>query len=156
MIVEEARRIGRWCWKASMSFLALALGIAIGVFLSRLEIANLATIKALDFYGFRDIQLQWIRFDRDRFDIDGIRLSNDDQSLEIDRLSIDLDLAYILRRASGRVCIGSDSPEFSLRRLRHRFEELTSELDDDVRRKIAHGNLLELIGEGVPNGTTTQ
>lgn len=60
--------------------------------------------------------------------------------------SLDMDLRYVFEKCSHRVCIGSDSPEFSPLFMRNRFEQLTSGLEDDVRERVAYRNLLGYSG----------
>ena len=60
--------------------------------------------------------------------------------------SIDDDLRFLFRRFDRRVCVGSDSPEFSPRTLRRRFDELTEGRDAGRVQRIGHSNLAEYLG----------
>ena len=55
--------------------------------------------------------------------------------------SLDADLRFLFAHFDRRICVGSDSPEFSLGALRTRFDELSDGLDDARRVRIAYGNL---------------
>lgn len=69
---------------------------------------------------------------------------------EYEGSSVDLDLAYVLERCSDRICIGSDSPEFSPKRMRGRFETLTGAFSPKHREKIAFRNLAIFSGLSLP------
>lgn len=56
--------------------------------------------------------------------------------------SIDQDLAFMFRKFDRRVCIGSDSPEYSLADLRRRFEFFCKGLRVDKQENIGSKNLL--------------
>jgi predicted TIM-barrel fold metal-dependent hydrolase len=56
--------------------------------------------------------------------------------------SLDRDLRYVLDRCRDRVCVGSDSPEFTPVQLRRRLVALTRGFTSDHVARIAHGNLL--------------
>ena len=60
--------------------------------------------------------------------------------------SIDLDLKFAMRRHAHRVCLGSDSPEYTPLDTRQRFEELSADLPVEKREKVAWRNLLEFTG----------
>lgn len=60
--------------------------------------------------------------------------------------SIDLDLRHLFEKFDQRVCVGSDSPEFGLSKLRERFDSLTSGLSDDKKRNIGYRNLQNHTG----------
>ena len=60
--------------------------------------------------------------------------------------SVDLDLRYVFERCCGRVCLGSDSPEISLTRMRERFEQLTQGVEEPLRERIAYKNLFAFMG----------
>lgn len=60
--------------------------------------------------------------------------------------SLDLDLRYVLDRCQNRVCVGSDSPEFSAARMRERFEQLTAGFGRKHRERIAFRNMFEFTG----------
>lgn len=55
--------------------------------------------------------------------------------------SIDLDLKFAFRTFDQRVCIGADWPEFSMMKLRDRFEYLTEGLSEVKKENIAYKNL---------------
>jgi predicted TIM-barrel fold metal-dependent hydrolase len=60
--------------------------------------------------------------------------------------SLDMDLRYVLDRCRGRVCIGSDSPEYSQTQMRARFEELTQGFEQTHLEQIAYGNMFNFTG----------
>lgn len=60
--------------------------------------------------------------------------------------SIDLDIRYLLEKLDRRVCVGSDSPEIGLSKLRERFELLTEGLDEAKKINIGFRNLQTHIG----------
>jgi len=60
--------------------------------------------------------------------------------------SVDLDLRYLLRNFDQRVCVGSDSPQFSLAHFRRRFDELSAAVDPEKIINVAHRNLRLFIG----------
>ena len=59
--------------------------------------------------------------------------------------SIDLDLKFAFRTFDQRVCIGADWPEFSMSKLRERFEYLTEGLSIEKKENIAYKNLENYI-----------
>lgn len=61
--------------------------------------------------------------------------------------SLDLDLRYLAKNFDQRICIGSDSPEFTLAQMRTRFEWLVHGLDDAKIANIAYKNLLGVFME---------
>lgn len=63
--------------------------------------------------------------------------------------SIDLDIQYIFENFDRRICIGSDSPEFSLFKLRERFEYLARDLGTEKKENIGFRNLKSYIGLGI-------
>lgn len=60
--------------------------------------------------------------------------------------SLDLDLRYVMDRCDGRVCIGSDSPEYSPAQMRARFEQLTINFTQAQRERIAFRNMFSFTG----------
>jgi predicted TIM-barrel fold metal-dependent hydrolase len=60
--------------------------------------------------------------------------------------SVDLDIRYLFRTYDRRLCVGSDSPQFSLGDLRRRFNELSAGLPREKAANIAHRNLLAFLG----------
>jgi predicted TIM-barrel fold metal-dependent hydrolase len=60
--------------------------------------------------------------------------------------SLDLDVAYLFRNFSRRICIGSDFPEYGHKALRERFESLADGLDEQSRNRIASENLEHFLG----------
>ena len=60
--------------------------------------------------------------------------------------SLDLDLKWLFKNCDRRVCIGSDHPEYSLSRMRARFEELATGLDRVQAENIAFRNLATFCG----------
>ena len=65
---------------------------------------------------------------------------------EYEGSSVDEDLRFVMRRHGHRVCVGSDSPEFSSDDLRRRFDMLTEGLDQEMCENIAHRNLFNFTG----------
>lgn len=63
--------------------------------------------------------------------------------------SIDLDIRYLFEKFDRRICIGSDSPEFGVSKLRERFEYLTEGLDNTKKKSIGYQNLQTYIGAGL-------
>jgi predicted TIM-barrel fold metal-dependent hydrolase len=61
--------------------------------------------------------------------------------------SIDLDIKFMFRKFDRRICVGSDSPEYSLLDVRRRFDAFAENLEAEKAINIAHKNLLEFIGE---------
>jgi predicted TIM-barrel fold metal-dependent hydrolase len=59
--------------------------------------------------------------------------------------SIDLDLKFAFRTFDQRICIGADWPEFSMSKLRERFDYLTEGLNDEKKENIAYKNLDNFI-----------
>lgn len=59
--------------------------------------------------------------------------------------SIDLDLKFAFRTFDQRVCIGADWPEFSMMKLRERFEYLSEGLSIEKKENIAYKNLENFI-----------
>ena len=45
-----------------------------------------------------------------------------------------------------RICVGSDSPEFSPQRLRRRFEHFAHGLSEEKAENVAHKNLFAFAG----------
>jgi predicted TIM-barrel fold metal-dependent hydrolase len=64
-----------------------------------------------------------------------------------EKSSIDDDIFYLFNSFDRRICIGSDSPEFSPECLRNRFNYFSIDLDVDKKVNIAYKNLLEFSGE---------
>jgi hypothetical protein len=60
--------------------------------------------------------------------------------------SVDLDIRYLFHHYDQRICVGSDSPQFSLAQLRRRFDELAADLDREKSMNAAHRNLQSFIG----------
>lgn len=60
--------------------------------------------------------------------------------------SIDMDIAYAFKNFDRRICIGSDYPEFPLKKMRERYEYFCIGLDQIKQKNIASGNLLNFLG----------
>ena len=60
--------------------------------------------------------------------------------------SIDLDIRYLFEKLDRRVCVGSDSPEIGLFKLRERFNLLTEGLNDMKKSNIGYRNLQTYLG----------
>jgi predicted TIM-barrel fold metal-dependent hydrolase len=59
--------------------------------------------------------------------------------------SVDADIRYLFQNFDQRICVGSDNPQFSLARLRRRFEELSAGADREKSMNAAHRNLLAMF-----------
>jgi len=59
--------------------------------------------------------------------------------------SVDLDIEYLFKRYDKRICIGSDSPEYSQEQLRERFEYFAKKTTREKATNIAHSNLVCLL-----------
>ncbi len=69
--------------------------------------------------------------------------------------SVDADIRHLFQNFDERTCVGSDNPQFSLRRFRRRFDELSAGIDLAKQMNIAHRNLLSFFGcatESLPQG----
>jgi len=64
--------------------------------------------------------------------------------------SVDLDIGYLFRTYDRRICVGSDNPQYHLRDLRRRFNELSADLTREKALNIAHRNLMAFIGVNDP------
>lgn len=56
--------------------------------------------------------------------------------------SLDLDIKYVFNNFTNRICVGSDSPDYSLEKLRNRFEYFSEDMDIESKKKIAYKNLI--------------
>jgi predicted TIM-barrel fold metal-dependent hydrolase len=65
--------------------------------------------------------------------------------------SLDLDLAFAFQQFDRRICIGSDSPEFSCCDLRRRFEQLREGISQKKAENIAFRNLFRFMKWEVPS-----
>jgi predicted TIM-barrel fold metal-dependent hydrolase len=61
--------------------------------------------------------------------------------------SLDLDIAYVFKNFDRRICIGSDSPEITLKELRERYEYFSKDLNIDKKNNIAFKNIKNFIGK---------
>ena len=59
--------------------------------------------------------------------------------------SIDTDIRFLFKHFDKRICIGSDFPEFSLRKLRERFELFSDKIPKEKKENIAHRNILNFF-----------
>ena len=59
--------------------------------------------------------------------------------------SIDLDIKFACNTFDQRICIGSDYPEFSFKKLRERFEFFTNDLSIEKSENIGYKNILNYI-----------
>ena len=57
--------------------------------------------------------------------------------------SIDMDISFLFKHFDRRIAIGSDFPEFSLKKLRERFEYFTLNLLKEKAENIAHKNIMD-------------
>lgn len=60
--------------------------------------------------------------------------------------SLDLDIHYLFKNFDRRICVGSDSPEFKLSKLRERFEHFSSNIELSKRENIAYKNIKLFLG----------
>ena len=58
--------------------------------------------------------------------------------------SLELDIEFLFKYYDKKICIGSDSPEYSQEHLRERFEYFANKTTPEKAKNIAHGNLLHL------------
>lgn len=65
---------------------------------------------------------------------------------EFNGSSLDLDLRYVMDRCKNRVCIGSDSPEYSPSQMRARFDQLTLGFSHEHREQLAFRNMFTFTG----------
>jgi predicted TIM-barrel fold metal-dependent hydrolase len=61
--------------------------------------------------------------------------------------SLDHDIRFLFNKFDRRICIGSDSPEFTLQEMRERFEYLSEGVPREKLLNIACNNLLRFVGE---------
>src|SRR5438045_6538620 len=61
--------------------------------------------------------------------------------------SLDLDIQFMFHQFDRRICVGSDSPEYSPLDLRRRFDEFAHTVAVDKASNIAYKNLLTFLGE---------
>jgi hypothetical protein len=61
--------------------------------------------------------------------------------------SVDLDIRYLFQNFDQRICVGSDSPQFSLAQFRRRFDELAAGLGREKSLNVAHRNLRSFINK---------
>ena len=59
--------------------------------------------------------------------------------------SIDLDIAFLFRNFDQRICVGSDSPEYTVKKLRQRFDLFAEGLPQKKQENIGYLNLMRLI-----------
>ncbi len=64
--------------------------------------------------------------------------------------SIDADIQFLFSHFDRRICIGSDSPEFSLQQFRTRFEHFAEGLPIDKVQNIGHRNLSRFLSFEAP------
>jgi predicted TIM-barrel fold metal-dependent hydrolase len=60
--------------------------------------------------------------------------------------SLDCDIAWLFKNFDRRICVGSDSPQFTLTSLRRRFEYFAAGISVEKARNIAHRNLENQFG----------
>ncbi len=60
--------------------------------------------------------------------------------------SLDLDIAFLFSNFDRRICLGTDHPEYSHKKLRERFEHFSQGLEKDKRENIAHKNIMSFLG----------
>jgi predicted TIM-barrel fold metal-dependent hydrolase len=60
--------------------------------------------------------------------------------------SIDQDIRFLFRSFDRRIAIGTDYPEYSLERVRARFEYFSEGLPQEKKENVAHRNLSRFLG----------
>jgi predicted TIM-barrel fold metal-dependent hydrolase len=66
--------------------------------------------------------------------------------LKYEGSSVDADIRWLFQHCDRRICVGSDHPEWPLKRLRARFETFAAGLDDIQAENIAYKNLAAFCG----------
>lgn len=56
--------------------------------------------------------------------------------------SLDFDIKYLFDNFTNRICIGSDSPDYTAEKLRKRFEYFSKDMEMEKKEKIAYKNLI--------------
>lgn len=64
--------------------------------------------------------------------------------------SLDLDIQYLFKHQDRRICIGSDSPEYSHTQMRERFEFFAKDISLVKKQNIGYKNLLQLVAPNHP------
>ena len=59
--------------------------------------------------------------------------------------SLDLDIEFLFKHYDKRICIGSDSPEYSQEQLRKRFEYFAKKTTYEKSMNVAHNNLIQFL-----------
>ena len=59
--------------------------------------------------------------------------------------SLDLDISYLFHTFDQRICIGSDNPQFSLSKLRERFNFFSKNIAFDKAENIAYRNIAKFV-----------
>ena len=62
--------------------------------------------------------------------------------------SLDQDIRFLFQQFDQRICVGSDSPEFGLDRLRRRFDFFAADTPREKNENIAFRNLMAFTGLG--------
>jgi predicted TIM-barrel fold metal-dependent hydrolase len=65
---------------------------------------------------------------------------------EYEGSSLDLDIKFMFQKFDRRICVGSDSPSISLKRLRERFEFFAEGIDREKLENIGYRNILNFTG----------
>lgn len=60
--------------------------------------------------------------------------------------SVDLDIKYLFKNFDRRICIGTDFPEITHKKLRERFEYFSKEISIEKAQNIAYKNIEKYIG----------
>jgi len=63
-----------------------------------------------------------------------------------EKSSIDIDIQYLFKNFDQRICVGSDSPQFSQGQLRERFDFFAKEVSLVKASNIAYINLINFLG----------
>jgi len=59
--------------------------------------------------------------------------------------SLDLDLNFLFRHFDRKICVGSDYPEYNLKEIKDRFEELSLSISNEKKNNISHKNIKEFL-----------
>ena len=89
---KRKKGISRWLWRGSFAVMGCVLGIGIGLYFGRVQVAQSLTDRALRQNSLEDCHLQWKRLDPRACEIGEIKIITDSFSLEVDRLRINYDL----------------------------------------------------------------
>lgn len=60
--------------------------------------------------------------------------------------SLDLDIQFLFKSFDRRICVGSDFPDFTLKKFRTRFETFATNISIEKQQNIAYKNLVKFMG----------